>query len=63
MMGTAEALPQEPAQKTVFVEDMTDQQLASAVSVLYWVYVCADSCTVISVFRQYFSHFWLSCEF
>lgn len=31
MMGTAEELPQEPVQKTVFMEDMTDQQLASAV--------------------------------
>ncbi|ELT88016.1 hypothetical protein CAPTEDRAFT_159540 [Capitella teleta] len=30
MMGTAEALPQEPAGKTVFVEDMSEQQLASA---------------------------------
>lgn len=34
MMGTAEELPQEPVQKTVFMEDMTEQQLASAVSVL-----------------------------
>lgn len=32
MMGTADALPEEPAQKTVFMEDMSDQQLASAVS-------------------------------
>ncbi|BFY99755.1 hypothetical protein BsWGS_02795 [Bradybaena similaris] len=30
MMGTAEALPQEPAEKPVFVEDMSEQQLASA---------------------------------
>ena len=32
MMGTADELPQEPAEKPVFLEDMTDQQLASAVS-------------------------------
>ncbi|XP_060570508.1 ubiquitin carboxyl-terminal hydrolase 14-like [Ruditapes philippinarum] len=33
MMGTADELPQEPVQKTVFMEDMTDQQLASALEV------------------------------
>ena len=32
MMGSVGELPQAPAQKTVFVEDMTDAQLASAVS-------------------------------
>ena len=32
MMGTADELPKEPVQKTVFMEDMTEQQLASAVS-------------------------------
>ena len=32
LMGSAEALPQEPAAKTVFMEDMSEQQLASAVS-------------------------------
>ena len=32
MMGTADELPQEPVEKTVFMEDMTDQQLAKAVS-------------------------------
>lgn len=32
MMGTADELPQAPAQKPVFMEDMTEQQLASAVS-------------------------------
>ncbi|XP_077991182.1 ubiquitin carboxyl-terminal hydrolase 14-like [Glandiceps talaboti] len=30
MMGSADALPQEPVQQTVFVEDMTEEQLASA---------------------------------
>ncbi|KAL5022035.1 hypothetical protein ScPMuIL_001190 [Solemya velum] len=30
MMGSADALPQEPSEKPMFVEDMTDQQLASA---------------------------------
>lgn len=32
MMGTKEALPEAPAEKTVFIEDLTDEQLASAVS-------------------------------
>ena len=32
LMGSAEALPQEPASKPVFMEDMSEQQLASAVS-------------------------------
>lgn len=31
MMGSADALPQAPVEKTMFVEDMTDQQLAKAV--------------------------------
>ncbi len=31
MMGTAEALPEAPAEKPVFMEDMTEQQLATAV--------------------------------
>ena len=34
LMGSAEALPQEPATKPVFMEDMSEQQLASAVSIL-----------------------------
>ena len=34
LMGSAEALPQEPATKPVFMEDMSEQQLASAVSTL-----------------------------
>jgi len=32
MMGTADALPIEPATKTTFVEDLTENQLAKAVS-------------------------------
>ena len=32
MMGTADDLPQVPAEKPVFMEDMTEQQLATAVS-------------------------------
>lgn len=32
MMGSAEALPEEPADRPMFVEDMTEEQLASAVS-------------------------------
>lgn len=31
MMGSADALPEEPSAKTVFVEDMTEEQLATAV--------------------------------
>ncbi|XP_051944463.1 ubiquitin carboxyl-terminal hydrolase 14 [Hippocampus zosterae] len=33
MMGSAEALPEEPAVRPMFVEDMTDEQLASAMDV------------------------------
>ncbi|XP_071965808.1 ubiquitin carboxyl-terminal hydrolase 14-like [Antedon mediterranea] len=33
MMGTADELPKEPLQKTMFVEDMSDQQLATALNV------------------------------
>ncbi|KAK3580958.1 hypothetical protein CHS0354_006985 [Potamilus streckersoni] len=33
MMGTAEELPHEPAEKIIFMEDMTEQQLASALEV------------------------------
>jgi len=32
MMGTADALPIEPATKMTFVEDLTENQLAKAVS-------------------------------
>lgn len=32
MMGSADALPEEPVARPVFVEDMTEEQLASAVS-------------------------------
>lgn len=32
MMGSAEALPEEPVVRPMFVEDMTEEQLASAVS-------------------------------
>uniref|UniRef100_H2Y5T7 Ubiquitin carboxyl-terminal hydrolase n=1 Tax=Ciona savignyi TaxID=51511 RepID=H2Y5T7_CIOSA len=34
LMGSAEALPQEPEQKTVFMEDMTEDQLVSAMDLL-----------------------------
>lgn len=33
MMGSADALPEEPIARPVFVEDMTEEQLASAVSI------------------------------
>ena len=32
MMGSAEALPEAPQKATVFMEDMSEDQLASAVS-------------------------------
>lgn len=32
-MGSADALPEEPIARPVFVEDMTEEQLASAVSI------------------------------
>ena len=32
MMGSADALPTAPVEKAVFVEDMTEGQLATAVS-------------------------------
>lgn len=32
MMGSADALPEEPVVRPMFVEDMTEEQLASAVS-------------------------------
>ena len=35
MMGSADELPTEPAEKPIFVEDMSDSQLAKAVSSLY----------------------------
>lgn len=32
MMGSADALPEEPVVRPMFVEDMTEEQLASAAS-------------------------------
>lgn len=37
MMGSADALPEEPVVRPMFVEDMTEEQLASAVSFLLWI--------------------------
>jgi ubiquitin carboxyl-terminal hydrolase 14 len=34
LMGTADELPVEPVMKTMFVEDMTESQLARAVSLI-----------------------------
>ena len=47
MMGTADELPKEPVQKTVFMEDMTEQQLASAVRIenLFITNQQTDLCT------------------
>jgi len=47
MMGTADSLPQAPTQKTVFMEDMTDQQLASAVSSLSVVLLIEKRITAV----------------
>ena len=38
MMGTAGELPKEPVKKTLFEEDMTEEQLAEAVSTIYYYY-------------------------
>lgn len=54
MMGTAEELPQEPVQKTVFMEDMTEQQLASAVSLLCNIQVYHFNKRYIMIFRYLF---------
>lgn len=43
MMGSAEELPQAPNQKVVFMEDMTENQLAKAVSVLH---LLSDKCSI-----------------
>lgn len=41
MMGSADALPEEPSAKTVFVEDMTEEQLASAVRhTTFYIFDC-----------------------
>lgn len=40
MMGSADALPEEPVARPVFVEDMTEEQLASAVSVFHSLALC-----------------------
>lgn len=40
MMGSADALPEEPIARPVFVEDMTEEQLASAVSMFPTLVSC-----------------------
>ena len=45
MMGSADALPQAPVEKTMFVEDMTDQQLAKA--------VCINKMTSVTILILY----------
>lgn len=44
MMGSVGELPQAPAQKTVFVEDMTEAQLASAVSASRSILISLNTC-------------------
>ena len=44
MMGSAEELPQAPAEKTVFVEDMSEDQLMSAVSLFSHCSLCLVNC-------------------
>ena len=36
-MGTKEELPQEPVEKTVFMEDMSDHELATVVNFLNYL--------------------------
>ena len=43
MMGSAEELPQAPNQKVVFMEDMTENQLAKAVSDFHLLY---NNCSI-----------------
>lgn len=43
MMGSADALPEEPIARPVFVEDMTEEQLASAVSIFPTLVSCKSS--------------------
>ncbi|NXC19837.1 UBP14 hydrolase, partial [Corythaeola cristata] len=40
MMGSADALPEEPIARPIFVEDMTEEQLASAVSIFQTLVSC-----------------------
>ena len=40
MMGSADALPAAPVEKTVFMEDMSDSQLASVVRVFMGILCC-----------------------
>nr|CAB3267544.1 ubiquitin carboxyl-terminal hydrolase 14-like [Phallusia mammillata] len=44
MMGTAEELPQEPVEKTVFLEDMTDDQLVSAMDLVTGLENLGNTC-------------------
>lgn len=50
MMGSVGELPQAPAKKTVFVEDMTDAQLASAVSKIFGLLMIKKS--ILLMFEQ-----------
>lgn len=43
MMGSADALPEEPIARPIFVEDMTEEQLASAVSMFPTSVSCKPS--------------------
>lgn len=43
MMGSADALPEEPVARPIFVEDMTEEQLASAVSMFPTSVSCKPS--------------------
>lgn len=59
MMGSAGEIPQAPVQKTMFVEDMTDSQLASAVSDQHCV--IRNMITELSTCR--FIWFWKACAY
>ena len=49
-MGTAEDLPAAPIEKTVFIEDMTEDQLASAVCDLYTNFFKNDLTFLLDVY-------------
>lgn len=55
MMGSVGELPQAPAKKTVFVEDMTDAQLASAVSKIFGLLMIKKKEYPVNVWAAEFS--------
>jgi len=54
-MGTAGELPKEPVKKTVFEEDMTEEQLAEAVNFIFiFIFLNTDNiCAFYMLKRKY----------